>query len=457
MQIVIVGLGKVGRNILQYLAEENHDVVVIDKNAEKIQSIVDKYDVMGVCGNGCMAENLKEARIAEADLLVAVTPSDEQNVLCCLMGKSLGAKNTIARVRDPEYNSQAAFMREKFGIDRFVNPEEATAAEISRILRFPSAEKIYSFAGGKVEIVEMKLTQNADVVGKSLSELNSGEKRLPLLISAIERDGEVFIPNGQTVLKAGDVLSICAKHMEIRGFLRQHGLLKKKAQYVMILGADRWVYYLARSLEKNGFKVKIISPYREKCEKMHDLLHSTNIVCADFTNVEVLDSEGIGEVDALVAMTGQVENNIMLSLFAKNRGVSKVVTVISNDTYSGLLEGVELDTVISPNQVAAAEGVGYLRSVSVPPESRIVALYRIADGRAEALQFNVKNHKVLTGKSLRELSEKLRSGILITAIVRDKELVIPKGDTVIEGSDSVIIVTTSHGKNPIFTLDDILR
>lgn len=457
MRIVIVGLGKVGRNILKYLVEEQHDVVVIDKNAEKLQTLVDRFDVMGVCGNGCMAENLTEAGIDSADLLIAVTPSDEQNVLCCLVARSLGVKNTIARVRDPEYNSQSEFMREKFGIDRLVNPEEALADEITRILRFPSAKKIHAFADGRVEIVEMKLSEGSALVGKKLSELEFNGKQAPVLISAIERAGEVFIPNGSTVLESGDILSICAKHLEIRGFLKSYGLFKRKAQYVMILGADRRAYYLARNLEKFGFIVKIISPHREKCEQLHTKLNTTNVVCADFADTDVLVSEGLADADALVAMTGNLESNVMMSLFAKNKGVPKIITVVANDSYAGVLEGIDLDTVVSPNQVAAEEIVGYLRSISVPAESRIVALYRIADDQAEALQFNVNHHKELTGKSLKELSQKLRSGILITAIVRGADLIIPKGDTVIQGNDSVIIVTTAREGNPVFTLDDILR
>ena len=225
----------------------------------------------------------------------------------------------------------------------------------------------------------------------------------------------------------------------------------------MILGADRRAYYLAQNLERFGFMVKIISPNKEKCEQLNTVLHSTNVVCADFTDTDVLDSEGIADANAIVAMTGHVENNIMMSLYAKNRGVPKIITVVASDAYSGVLEGIELDTVISQNQVSAEECVRYLRSVSVPADSRIVALYRIAGDQAEALQFNVNKHKELTGKALKDLSDKLRCGILITAIIRGTEIVIPKGDTVIQGNDSVIIITTAQGRDAIFTLDDILK
>ena len=455
MKVVVVGLGKVGRNILQCLVEERHDIVAIDENAETVQDIVDRYDVKGLCGNGCIAENLEEAGADTADLLLSVTPSDEQNVLCCLIAKSLGAKNTIARVRDPEYNQQADFMREKLGIDRLVNPDKALAKEIIRLLRFPSAEKISSFADGKVEIVEMKIPPASVLAGKKLSEIDVRNKRFSVLIAAIERGGEIIVPGGDTVLKEGDILSICAKHFELCDFLRCYGLLKKKVQYVMILGAGRSAYYLAHDLEMCGFHVKIISPNREKCGDIKNKLENTSVVCGDFTDREILEAEGIADADAVVAMSSYDENNIMISLFAKGKNVPKIVTVVSNDSYGGILESISLDTIISPYQVVAEDTVKYLRSISVPADSRIVALYRIADDRAEALQFNVNHHKEFTDKAVRELHHKLRTGVLITAIVRGKTLVVPGGDTGIRGEDSMIVITTHHGA--VSSLDDLLR
>lgn len=454
MKVVIVGLGKVGRSILQCLVEESHDIVAVDENAESVQSIVDRYDVMGLCGNGCIAENLKEAGAETADLLISVTPSDEQNVLCCLIGKSLGAKNTIARVRDPQYNGQADFMREKLGIDRLVNPDKALAQEIIRLLRFPSAAKISSFADGRVEIVEMKLPAGCELAGKKLSEIKIKNKRFSILVAAIERDGDIIVPNGDTVLEEGDTLSICAKHLELCDFLRSYGLWKKKVQYVMILGAGRGSYYLACALEEYGFQVKIISPNREKCMDIENKLGNTTVICGDFTDKEILETEGIADADAIVAMSDYDENNIMISLFAKSKEVPKIITVVSNDSYAGILESIALDTVLSPYQVVAEDTVKYLRSVSVPKDSRIVALYRIADDKAEALQFNVNHHKEFTEKALKELHHMLRSGVLITAIVRGKTFIVPNGDTVIKGDDSMIVITM---QGSVSSLDDLLR
>lgn len=454
MKVIVVGLGKIGTEILHFMSEESHNIVAIDIDETKVEQIQEKFDVIGVAGNGCTVDVLTEAGVETADLILAVTQSDEQNILCCTIAKSLGAKNTIARVSSPEYNKQADFMRSKFGIDRFVNPEKSFAEAITRILRFPSAEKVYTFAKGKVEMVEMKLIQS-ELVGKKLSELKMTEKRYSVLISAIERSGTVIIPNGETVLEDGDIVSICGKHTEICEFLRNYGLLKKKVGYVMILGADRKAYYLASDLIKYGFSVKIISPNLKKCEVMQDLISEVPVICGDFTDKELLESEGIEDADAVVAMSDYDENNVMISLFARHKHVPKTVTMIRTGTYLSILNEFDLDTLISPYRVVADDMVKYLRSISVPADSRIVALYSIANEKAEAIQFDINENPEFSSVAIKDLSKKLKSGILITAIIRKNVLVVPNGDTVIEPNDSVIVI--SGIDEPISSVEDILR
>lgn len=455
MKVIIVGLGKFGRTVLEFLANENHDIVAIDKDAQKVQTIVDRYDVMGVCGNGCMAENLKEAGVSSADMLVAVTPSDEQNVLCSLIAKNMGVRYVIARVRDPEYNEQAEFMREKFGIDRFVNPERALAEEITRILRFPSAERIYTFADGKVEIVETKLRKSCPLIGLSLREIGAKNKRSSVLIAAVEREGKIIIPNGDTELCEGDIVSVCAKHLDLYEFFKEYGLLKKQGQYVMILGAERMAHYLVRDLIKCGFRVKVVSPYKDRCQAISQAVNGVSVICGDFTDKEILEEEGIEDADAIVAMTAYDENNVMISLFGKQKEVPKIVTVLRNGSYSGIIDELGLSTAISPYTVVAEDTVRCLRSLSVADGEGLVALYKIAGEGAEAMQFKVNGHKELTGKALKELSNRFQKGILVTAIVRGKTFVVPKGDTVIQADDTVIIVSEPNKK--ISCLDDILR
>ena len=453
MKVIIVGLGKFGRKILQLLIGERHDIVAIDKDAEKVQNIVDKYDVMGLCGNGCMAENLEEAGAATADMLVAVTPSDEQNVLCSMIAKNLGVKSVLARVRDPEYNAQADFMREKFGIDRFFNPEKAVSEEIARIIRFPSAERMYQFANGAVEIVETKLSVGSLLAGKKLKELGSDNRRSEVLVSAIERAGKIIIPNGETELLVGDIISVCAKHYDLCEFLKEYGLLKKKGQYVMILGADRMSHYLARNLVRFGFQVKVISPHVEKCKAISQAIPEISVICGDFADKEILEAEGIEHADAVIATSAYDENNIMISLYAKMKNTPKTVTVLRNESYLGIVDGLGLDTVISPYDVAGEDAVRYLRSLQVEENSRILALYKIAGERAEALQFGVNAHKEFAGKKIKDL--RLKSGVLITAIIRDKTLVVPKGDTEIGANDSIIVISAPD--MVIASLEDVLR
>ena len=452
MKFIIVGLGKVGRNILRCLTDEEREVTVLDTNEDKVREAVEKYDVNGFCANGCIAEDLKEAGAATAGLIVAVTASDEQNVLCCMIAKSLGVKYAVARVRDPEYNKQIDFMREHLGVDRLVNPERALAEEVARVIRFPAAEKVYTFGEGKAEIVEMTLPEGCALCGKKLSEVVSRDKRYSVLLAAISRDGETFVPNGNTQLREKDVVNICGKHYDISDFLHEYGMLKRKGQYVMILGANKKSYYLADHLAKNGFIVKIISPNREKCEQMKNSLGSVTVVCADFNDPEVLETEGIDDADAFVTMSDYDENNVMTSFYAKKKGVEKVITVTQNDRYEGLFDSIDLDGILSPYHVVAEEISKYVRSLLVPEGSGILSLYKIADDEAEALEFSVNGHKAFTDKTLREIA--LKDGVLIAAVVLGKNRIVPNGATTIEHDDLVIIVTT---RELVSSLDDVLR
>lgn len=452
MKVIVVGLGKVGRNILRCLTDEEREVTVLDTNEEKVQAAVEKYDVNGFCGNGCIAEDLKEAGVSTAGLVVAVTASDEQNVLCCMISKSLGAKNVVARVRDPAYNKQIDFMRENLGISRLVNPERALAEEVARVIRFPAAEKVYAFGDGKAEIVEMTLPQGCALCGKKLSEIITADKRYSVLIAAVLRDGETFVPNGNTILRAKDVINICGKHYDISDFLHDYGMLKKKGQYAMLLGISKKTYYLAELLDKNGFRVKIISPNAEKCEQIKNSVDSAMVICADFNDPEVLETEGIDDVDALVAMSDYDENNVMTSIYAKKKNVGKVVTVMQNDRYEDLFDSIDLGGVISPYHVVADEISKYVRSLLVPEGSGILSLYKIADDEAEALEFAINGNRAFAGKKVRDIA--LKDGVLMAAIIRGKTLIIPNGATAVENEDLVIIVTT---RELVSSLDDVLR
>lgn len=450
MRVIIVGLGRVGTTLAEEICREGHDIVAIESDSAVLEDCVNKYDIQGVCGNGCNIDILRTAGVENCDVLVSVMPQDENNILCCIVARELGVRNLIARVRDPAYFKQFEFMRNRLGIEMFVNPEEAASHEIMRVLRFPAATKISSFSGGKVDVVEFKLPPSSKLEGLTLAEIR---KRLKIdaLIVTVERDGKVIIPNGEMALHSGDTVGLCAKHYEVSAFFRTFGLFKQKAESVMILGGGEDVFYLARELEESGFFVKIICNSYERCLEIKGGLKRAIVVHGDYTDREVLEREGLEGVDAVVSMSHYDENNIVTSLYAKTKGIEKPIAVLHGESYRGILEPVGVDTAISPYRLAAAEIVRYLRATNVAPDGRLKAMYKLADERAEALLFNLHGDERFAGKSLKDLP--LHRGILLAAVVRGKNVYIPDGNFVLEGKDDVVVV--SAGRR-IYELEDVL-
>ncbi len=450
MKVIIVGMGRVGMTLTEELRREGHDIVAIEQDANILQDCVNRYDIQGITGNGCSASILRNAGVEDCDMLISIMASDERNILCCVVAKALGARHLIARVRDPEYFAQFDFLRSKLGIGMLVNPEESASHEIMRILRFPAATKINSFSRGKVDIVEFKLSRNSKLVGLTLAEIRKKSK-IAVLFVAIERNGDILVPGGHVTLHADDVVSVCAKHLEMSTFFRSFGIFKERADTVMILGSGDDVFYLAHELEESGFFVKVIcNSYERSVEIKGGLKHSV-VVCGDYTDRAVLEREGIADADAVVSMSHYDENNIVTSLFAKARGVEKPIAILRGDSYRGLLETVDLDTAISPYRLAAAEVARYVRAVNVEDGNSIKAMYKLADERVEALLFGVNGSERFVGKPLKDLA--LRKGILIAAVVRGKGVFIPDGNFVLGPSDEIIVV--SSGKI-ILELEDIL-
>lgn len=450
MKIVIVGMGRVGQILTEELCKEGHDIVAIESDAATLQDCVNRFDIQGVCGKGCSADILLEAGVFGCDMLVSVMPEDESNILCCIVARELGAHNLVARVRSPEYFRQFEFLRSRLGIAMLVNPEEAASHEIQRILCFPAATKIDSFSGGKVDVVEFKLPKESKLEGLTLAEIR---KRLKVdaLIVTIEREGKIIIPGGDTALRSGDTVGVCARHLEIGAFFRTFGLFRQKAATVMILGGGEDVFYLARGLEASGFFVKIVCNSYERCLAFKGGLKKAVVVCGDYTDREVLEREGIAGADAVVSMSHYDENNIVTSLFAGAKGVKKPVAILRGESYRGLLETVGIDTVVSPYRLAAAAIVRYLRARDVKEGSGVKAMYKLADERAEALLFNVNDNPRLIGKPLRDLP--LERGNLIAAVVRGKNVFIPDGNFVLEGKDDVVVISSGER---IFELEDVL-
>lgn len=451
MKVIIVGIGRVGTILVEELCKEGHSIVAIDRNGDLLQECINKFDIQGICGNGCNADVLLEADVDKCDMLVSVMPQDENNILCCMVARVLGAKHLVARVRDPEYFEQFEFLREKLGISMLVNPEHLAAHEILHVLQFPAAKQIHSFSGGKVEVVEFKLPRGCKLDGLSLVELRK-KLKIPALVVAVERDDTIIIPHGNIVLRGGDIVSVCACHFDLRTFFRTFGIFKQKAQSVMLLGGGAGVFYLARELEENGFFVKIISTTYERCLKMKGGLKKANVVCGDYTDRDVLEREGIDDMDAVVSVSHYDENNIVTSLFAKSRGVEKAITLLRGNSYRGILEEVQLDTPVSPYRLAAAQLARYLRAIDVEQGGGVKAMYKIADDRVEVLLFNVSGNEAFSGKPLKELD--LEKEVLIAAVIRGKYAYIPDGNFVLGDNDDLVVIAADE---KIYNLEDILR
>ena len=450
MQIVVIGCGKVGRTLIEHLAIEGHDIVVIDNNPKNIEDIVNSYDVMGICGNGAIYDIQMEAGVNKADLFISVTSSDEVNLISCLIARELGAKNLIARVRNPDYASQISFMRDGLGISMMINPEKAAADEIARILKFPSALKVDQFAKGLVDLAEIKVRNGSKLVGVSLSDLNRKFKT-SVLVCALQRQQNVYIPDGRFSLEEGDKIHITASHRDLENFMVSAGIYERKIKSAMIIGGGRIAFYLSKQLAEIGIKVKIIDNDEKTCERLSAVLPKADIIYADGTDQDVLLEEGIEHVDACVSMTGIDEENVIISMYASKCNVPKVITKVNRLSIINMLESIGIESVISPKDITANQIVRYVRAKANKGDSGIETLYKIVDKKVEAIEFIANKNVSFLGVPLKKL--KTKDNLLVAGIMRGNKLIVPSGDDFIKAGDSVIIVTTNSF---LTSLEDIL-
>ncbi len=446
MRIIIVGCGKIGLSIIKQLVIEKHDITVIDKNAEVINDITNNYDVMGLVGNGASYSVQKEAGVDRTNLLIAVTGSDEINLLCCLFAKKAGNCNTIARVRDPLYSKEIQYIKDELGLSMIINPEYAAAVEISRLLRFPSADKIDTFAKGRVELLNLVITEDSPFVNKTLIDV---AKRVlsDILICTVERGDDIFIPNGAFILRANDKITIVASAVNSREFFTKIGYDTHQVKDTMIIGGGTMTYYLAEILLKMGIKVKIVEQNRDKCEELSENLPRATIINGDATNQEILIEEGINGCDSFVSLTGIDETNIILSLFAKTRTSGKIVTKIDRISFDDIINTFNVGSLIYPDKIAADYIVSYVRAMQNSIGSNVETLIKLNGGRVEALEFKILKGSPVIGIPLMQLN--LKRDILIGCINRRGTIIIPKGQNTIEEGDTVIVVTTKSGLSDI--------
>ncbi len=442
MRIVVIGIGKVGSTAAEYLAREGHEVVVVDTDPGVVEWMVNRYDVLGVVGNGASLAVQKEAGVSRADLCIALTSADEFNILCCIMAKKGGVPHVIARVRNPDYFEQMQFLRQELGLDLAINPEMEAADAVSRMLRFPSATKLEIFAKGRLEMAEVKLPKDSPLDGLRLRDLGA-KFGTQVLVCAVERDQQVNIPDGNFVLKAGDHINISATHRDLNDFFKKTGLYRDTVRTVMLIGGGRISYYLAQQLLKLGIGVKIVERNEARCEYLSDALPKAQILHGDGTDQELLLEEGIDAVDACVSLTGADEENIIVSMFASARGVDKVITKVNRPNLHNILRSVGIESVISSRGVTGDRILRYVRSTSNSRGSSMQNLYRLLEGRMEALEFEVGPYAPFIGKTLMEL--KFRKGVLIAGIVRADKLIHPQGSDYMLPGDRVTVVTTLSG------------
>lgn len=442
MDIVIIGNGKIGNNLSRLLVDEGHSVTVVDYKAQALKKVQNTQDVMCIEGNGATAEVQKEAGVNKAGLLVATTPYDELNMMCCLIAKKLGCKRTISRVRNPEYYSQIDLIKDDLGLSMVINPERNTADEIRRVLIFPSAVKVEVFEKGRVELVEHIVPENSSIADLSLIDIYKKTK-IKFLICAVVRGTEIFIPSGDFVLKAGDRIHLAASHKDIERFFRASGAMKDKVKTVMIVGGGKICHYLALQLTNIGMRVKIIEKDLARCQELVELLPKATIIHGDGTDEDLLMEEGIMDADSFVALTGFDEENILMSLYAKNNTEAKVVTKVNGDSYINLASQLGLDCLISPKHITSSTISSYVRSLKNTSESNIESLYHLVGNQVEAIEFKIReNIPDIVGIPLKNFQ--LKKNILICAIIRKREAIIPGGDDVIQLDDSVVIVSKEH-------------
>lgn len=443
MNIVVVGCGKVGTKLVGELVAEEHSIVVVDTDIEKLDDIGNMSDVMCVCGHGESVAVLKEAKVESCDLLIAMMKSDELNLLTCLLAKKLGAKNTIARVRNPIYADAVDIIKDDLGLSLHINPERAAAREISRLIRFPSAIQVETFAKGRVEIMKYKIPEVSELNGLRIKELRIKLKST-VFVCAVERGNDVFVPTGDFIMRSGDLISFVAPMREASEFFDKVGAIKTKINNVVIIGGGTLTYYLTKMLIESGHNVKIIEIDKKRCEALSELLPEAMIIHGDGTNNYLLHEEHIENADAVLTLTGVDEQNVLMSMYAYQQVPdAKIITKIKHFDFDGVLKGMSIGSIVYPKSITADRILRYVRMMQNSWETSMESLHRIADDRVEALEFRVRQNSEVVGVAFADLN--IKKGTLVASITRNGQTFTPIGKDSIQLGDSVIVVTTHKG------------
>lgn len=451
MNIIIVGCGKVGYTLVELLSSEDHNLVVIDEKPERVSRITDSMDAMGIVGNGINHQTLLAAGIETADLLIAVTGDDEKNLLCCVIAKKTGRCQTIARVRNPIYNEETEFLKKEFGIAMIINPDLAAATEIAKVFQFPSALRVDTFAKGRVELLHFRIGKDSPLLGIKLYNLNQTLHTSVLVCTAMRGD-DVIIPNGNFEFHENDVISIASTRKNAIEFFRKIGTVTHRVANAILAGGGAISYYLAKSLIAFGIHVTIIDIDPARCDYLSEALPDATIICGDATDQNLLSQEGLEHAQGFAALTGLDEENILLSLYANEVSGARTVTKINRLNFTSIINNLNLGSIVYPRVITADYILKHVRSTSYSRNSNVEKLYKLANGRVEALEFIIKEDSAVAGIPLQNLN--LRKNTLVCCIYRNNEVIIPTGQDMMLAGDSVLVVIYGYR---IYDIQEILE
>ncbi len=454
MNVIIIGCGKIGASLAEQLNSEGHNITIVDRNESVVSALALRLDIIGVTGNGAMLDVQKEAGVENADILIAVTASDEVNMLCCLIAKKSGHCCTVARIRNAEYENEIEYLKQELGLSYVINPEKMCAHEIVRLLRFPSALEIESFYRGRVDMVKMRILPDSPVVDTALKDL-AKKVSAKVLICILERGKEVIIPSGNTVLQSGDLISFIAKPMESLSFARECKLEKMPVNSIFMVGGGKIAYYVAEYLEnlRKKISMKVIEVNPSTCTVIADRFPNVSVINADGSKKEVLIEEGVQNTDFFLSLTGIDEENIILGLVVNELTDARLITKVNHMNPAEIPSGLSLGSIVCPNQIASNAIVRFARGLEGSRDTNIEALYKVAKGRVEAQEYEINTESRLTGVPLNDL--KTKSGVLVAAIIRNHQVIRPDGSAELHVGDHVVIVALTDRK--IRDLQDILE
>lgn len=454
MKIVIAGMGMVGYNLAKNLVSDNNDITCIDISADAATLAEDSLDILSIQGNCASISVLKSAGVEKADVFIAVCNKDEVNMISCLIAKRLGVKHTVARVREPEFTAEIELIKAELGIDLVINPEYTTATQILRLLRFPNALDIEAFYRGRVELVGFRVLPEDFISGQPLFTIQKKLGKSQILFCAVERDGQTIIPNGSTIINSGDKVYIIGDILGVNEFFKTLGRISQKIRNVMIVGGGKTAYYLSKLLTDMNKSVKIIDKDYDRCKELCIQLPDALILNGNGIEQEVLVTENIDKTDGFVALTGDDEDNLIISLYAKQIGVPKVISKINRQDYYDVISKLNIDSFINPKLITAYTILHYVHGLQKSQAGKMEAIYQIAGGNADAVEFHITEEMKNLGIPLKELGPKLKKGILIVSILRDGKIIIPEGSTSILNGDNVIIVSNTE---KILSINDIFN